>query len=293
MSYMHINNLYKDNTVLMFKQIIASEKVHGTSAHVAYNAETDSLTFFSGWAKHEAFLKVFDPEALLTVFRQNAVEHGVKKIVVYGEAYGGSMQGMSHTYGPNLMFIAFEVCVDDYWMDPMQAERVATRLGFEFVPYRIIDATEEAINAEMFSDSEVAIRRGMGTGHMREGVVLRPLVELQLQNGGRLIVKHKRPEFAERESTPKISDPEKQKILEDAQAIADEWVNAVRLEHVLDAFPDVQMADMNKVIHAMIEDVEREAEGEIVTGKEVRSAIGKKTAKLLKSRIVGGTFGKD
>ncbi len=34
----------------------------------------------------------------------------------------------------------------------------------------------------------------------------------------------------------------------------------------------------------MIEDVEREAEDEILVSKEVRKAIGKKTVKLLKER---------
>ena len=129
----------------------------------------------------------------------------------------------------------------------------------------------------------------MGTGHMREGIVLRPLVELIHPNGGRIISKHKRPEFAERANTPSINDPEKQKVLEDAKAVAEEWINAVRLQHVLDAIgiADPQMEDAQKIIKGMIEDVYREAAGEIIESKDVSRAIGKQTMKELKSLLMG------
>jgi len=291
MGYMHISNLYKSNEILLFKQCYAMEKIHGTSAHVSYDPKTDTLTYFSGGAKHESFLGCFDHEALLEAFRKNAQEFSnTAKVTIYGEAYGGSMQGMGHTYGPNLKFIAFEVKIEDDWLDVPRAERFALKMGQEFVYYEIINTTEDEINAAMMADSVQAVRNGMGPGHPREGVVLRPLIELQHPNGGRIMCKHKRPEFAEREHTPKIADPEKQKALEDAQEIADEWVVPMRLQHVLDAFPEVTMADTNKVIAAMIEDVEREAEGEIVPSKEVRKAIGKKTVKLLKDFLAGKAF---
>lgn len=290
MSYRHIENLYKNKDILLFRQAVASEKVHGTSAHVKYSAELDKMTFFSGGATHSQFLEFFNQEELLEKFRLNATEHNVNEIVVYGEAYGGKLQGMSKTYGPELRFIAFEVQIDGVWVNPIQADSISTKLGFEFVPYNIIETTEEAIEAEKNKDSEVAIRRGMGAGHMREGIVLRPLEELQFQNGGRIICKHKRPEFAEREHAPKPFDEDKQKVLDNAKEIAKEWVTHMRLTHVLDAFPNVSMADTNKVILAMVEDVEREAEGEIVSSKEVRTAIGKKTAKLLKEYLANNTF---
>ena len=272
----------------MFKQCIALEKIHGTSAHVSYHPVDDKLFFFAGGAKHDEFLKCFDQEALISAFRQNAQEFSnTADIIIFGEAYGGSMQGMEATYGPVLKFVAFEVKIGDNWLDVQRAESFARKMGLDFVPYEIIPATEEAINQEMMRDSVQAVKVGMGEGHMREGIVLRPLIELIHPNGGRIISKHKRPEFAERTHTPKIIDPEQMQLLEDAKAIADEWVTPMRLIHVLAAFPDVQLDDMNKVIKAMIEDVEREAEGEIVSSKEARKAIGKKTAKLLKDRLQG------
>ena len=148
----------------------------------------------------------------------------------------------------------------------------------------------------MMSDSVVAVRNGMGTGKMREGVVLRPIAELIYPNGGRVICKHKRPEFAEREHTPRFADPEQLKVLESAKEIADEWTTKMRLDHVLDKLqantnphdPDNEprMEDMNKIIKAMVEDILIEAKGEIVESKELRKQIGTKTVKLFKEHLM-------
>lgn len=276
----------------MFKQCYACEKIHGTSANVRYNAETKELKFFSGGAKHEQFLALFDQEKLKAVFEQNYLEHPTtKSITVYGEAYGGKLQGMSATYGKDLKFVAFEVLInEDQWLGVPQADRLATSLGFEFVHYELIDTTEEAINAAIMADSVQAVRNGLGPGHMREGVVLHPPIEVTINGEGRIICKHKRPEFAEREHTPKFSDPDEIKALEDAKAISEEWVTVMRLQHVLDAFPEPKMEDATKIIKAMLEDVSREASGEIIESKAARKEIGKRTMKLFKQLLTAGTF---
>lgn len=292
--YRHIENLYKNKMILMFKECYALEKIHGTSAHVSYNHAENKLHFFSGGSKYENFLVLFDHDALLKAFADNSAEHPMtEKITVYGEAYGGKLQGMSKTYGPNLKFIAFEVLVNDrVWLSVPQAEKLAVKLGFEFVHYDRIETTEDAINSVTFADSVQAVRNGMGTGLMREGVVLRPIVELTDFNGGIIRVKHKRPEFAEREHTPKFTDPEQIKALEAANDIAEEWVTPMRLRHVLDAFQDPEMKDMEKIISAMTEDVTREGADEIVESKDMRKAIGKRTVKLFKEYLANGTFQK-
>ena len=290
MGYLHIANLYKDKTILMFRQCYALCKIHGTSSHIAYRRDENKLSFFSGGSNSNEFLKLFDQETLLHRFQENAVNHpNANKVTIYGEACGGKLQGMKATYGPNLKFVAFDVNVDGIWFNVPQAETFVLDMGLEFVHYRLIDTTQEAIDAEMMADSVQAVRNGMGTGHMREGIVLRPIQEFvhQGENGGRIICKHKRPEFAEREHTPHIGlEPEKLMVLSEAKAVSDEWVTAMRLVHILDAFPNAQMEDVNKIIAAMKADVEREAEGEIVMSKEVGKAIGKKTVELFKAHLM-------
>jgi hypothetical protein len=258
--------------------------VHGTSAHIQWS--NDKLSFYSGGETHDNFVALFDQDKLTEYFGFKYEYTDV--IRVYGEAYGGKQQGMSKTYGPRLHFIVFDVNINGVWLDVPKAEEYALSMGLEFVPYEFIDSTEENINRERDRDSTVAIRRGMGDGHIREGVVLRPPFEVRMNNGERCMAKHKRDEFREHK-TPRLLDADKQKLLDDAEAVADEWCVPMRLEHVIGALTkdgvEPTMEDVPKVINQMIEDIYVEAKGEIVESKEVRKAIGTRTVKLFKQRL--------
>lgn len=278
MSYMHIDNLYRSQNILLFRECYALEKVHGTSAHVAWVGD---LRFFSGGESHERFKALFDQDALRAAFEA----FGHADVIVYGEAYGGKQQGMSGTYGPALRFIAFEVCIGGKFLAVPQADQVVTALGLEFVPYEKGPTDLAWLDSQRDRDSIVAERRGI-LGKRREGVVLRPLIEVALNNESRVIAKHKRDEFAERATPQKVVDPATLAVLAGAQAIAEEWVTEMRLSHVLDKIPGPHgMEHTPVVIRAMVEDVEREAAGEIVVSKEARGAIGKRAASLFHARI--------
>lgn len=278
MSYRHIDNLYKDQRIFLFVECWATEKIHGTSAHLAW--KDGALHLFSGGVDALSFAALFDKKAVADKFR--ALGHD--PITIYGEAYGGSCMRMSATYGKALKFVAFEVLIGESWLDVPNAADVAAKMGLEFVHYERIPTTLEAINAQRDADSVQAVRNGMGPGHMREGVVLRPIFE-SVVRGHRVVCKHKRDEFGETR-TPREVDPEKLRVLEMADAIANEWVTPMRLAHVLDKLPEARgIESTGAVIKAMIEDVQREASGEIVDSKAAQRAIGAAAAKLYKQHI--------
>src|SRR4030067_2524627 len=275
MGYLHINNLYKDQNILLFKECYSLEKIHGTSAHIKWSSAQKQIFFFSGGEKHEKFVNLFDQEALLNKFTELFSD---RDITIYGEAYGGKCQGMSHTYGKEFKFIAFDVEIYDRWRNVLKAEQICKDFGIELVDYVKIPTDLYTLNAEMNKDSAQAIRNGVGPGRPREGVVLRPLEEMILNNGARVISKHKREEFRETKSTRDV-DPEKLKILSEASEIAEEWETEIRLSHILDKMSqDTNVESTSKVIAAMLEDIYREAKGEIVESKDVSRAIGQKTA---------------
>jgi len=278
MAYQHIENLYKMQDVLLFRECYALEKIHGTSAHIGWHG---GLKFSSGGEKHKNFVALFDAEQLDAKF----TELGQEKVVVYGEAYGGKCQGMRETYGDQLRFVAFEVKIGDSWLSVPQAEDVARSLGFDFVHYARIPTDLSAIDAERDADSVQAVKNGMGEGKMREGIVLRPVIEVTKNNGSRIIAKHKRPEFSETKA-PRELDPDRLKVLSDASAVAEEWVTDMRLTHVLDKIENPCMEKMRDIISAMFEDVKREGEGEIEWSQEVHKAIGTRTAQLTKQRLM-------
>lgn len=280
MGYMHIDNLYKYQEVLLFKRVYVLEKIHGTSANVSYKEGT--VRFFSGGAKHDQFI---------TIFNHQKIEEGFKKleyedVTVYGEAYGGSMQKMSDVYGDKLRFIAFDVKVGENWLNVPDAEQVAKILGLEFVWYTEADCNLGELDKYRDQHSIQAIRNGLGEGKIGEGIIIRPLIELTNKKGKRIIAKHKRDDFRETKSPRPVVDPNKLQVLLDAEKIADEWVTDMRLNHVLDKIEQPHVIEKTPfVIKAMFMDIAREGEGEIVITDAARASIGRRTASMFKAYL--------
>ena len=279
MGYLHIDNLYKNTEILNFKECYAMEKIHGTSAHISW--KENKVSFFSGGESHSKFLTLFDEDKLTTTFEE-LFEFDV---ILFGEAYGGKQQGMSETYGKELKFIVFDVKVGDFWLDVLNAKNVADKLGLDFVDFVKCATDIEKLDFERDRPSTQAKLNGIKEDRLREGVVLRPLIELKKNNGDRIIVKHKHEKFLETRTKREVN-PERLIVLEEAEDIAKEWVTPMRLNHVLDKLgnPD-EITAIGDVIKEMIKDVFREAEREIVESKEASKSIGKLTAKMYKSRI--------
>lgn len=290
MGYRHIDNLYKNQTILAFRECYALEKIHGTSANVRWR--DGRVWFSSGGEKHERFALLFDEPALAACF----TEIGHPEVTVYGEAYGGKQQGQSKRYGPELRFVAFEVQVGESWLSVPNAADVVAKLGLEFVHYVQVPTDLATLDAERDAPSEQAKRNGVVEPQTREGVVLRPLTECLDHRGERILAKHKRDDERETKTPRAVVDPGKQALLYQAHSIAEEWVTPTRLEHVLDKLrvdgAAVEIERMRDVIAAMVEDVEREGAGEIVPSREARSAIGKKTAELFKAQLQSALHGR-
>lgn len=320
MAYLKIPNLYKSDRILAFKSIFALEKVHGTSAHVRYKkyhserAESapedaahpvpvpgtvDGITFFSGGAKHEDFVKLFgtiehvsdmlsdEKLPILGKFREVFAADPEVDVTVYGEAYGGKMQGMRDTYGPDLQFIAFEVKINGHWLAVPQATAVVQSLGLEFVPWKMIEADRVMIDAERDAESLVAIRRGMGRDKKREGVVLRPPFEVTLNDGSRVIAKHKAVEFSEIKDV-KVPKPEEAEAQAYATAIVDKYCTDMRFIHVYGKFglekpPIVEYT--GEFIRAFTDDLVVECGDEITWTREVKRAVGAWAAAAYKKQV--------
>jgi hypothetical protein len=235
---------------------------------------------------------LFDETELTKKFQEKFLEN--QKVTVYGEAYGGKMQGMSATYGKELRFISFEIKIDENWLSVPQAAECTASLGFEFVDWVETPTSMLALNFERDKPSVQAVRNGILEPKPREGIVLRPPFECTLNNGRRVIAKHKNELFSERKA-PKELDPDKLAKMNEADKIANEYVTSMRLNHVIDRLisvrddKEVSIKDTGAIIALMIEDVTREAErpalDEIFDSPVVRKAIGSAAAKLFKKSL--------
>lgn len=289
----HMDNLYRnpDALTLPEQECYAMEKLDGTSAHIGW--KSPHIHYFSGGSKYETFKSIFDEASLVRGFEMLfKPEDSVK---IYGEAYGAKIQGFAHRYGDQLRFCAFEVQVNGVWLSVPEAQKIVEYLGLEFVHYVRIPCTVEALNAERDKPSVQAERNGMGVQDS-EGIIIRPLTERFREDGTRCIWKHKRERCREMK-TPRSLDPDKNKVLEDAKAIAEEWVVPERLRHVMDsvavklekAVENLQIENTKDIIEAMVLDIVTEGKGEFVDTKEARQAMGRRAARLfhehLKERI--------
>lgn len=285
MGYAHIANLYADQTILLQSECYALEKIHGTSAHVAYTPEGNQLHFHSG-----------EQQSNFEAFFTDRLDH-LKKTFdwlncpfkIHGECYGGKIQRNAWRYGDKLRFTAFDVCQNGEWLTIPDAAYICSLLDVEFVHYVRIETKLGLIDAERDATSEQAIRNGVTTRDgefiRREGVVLRPIKEKPDHRGNRICAKHKRAEERETKTIREVN-PDKAALIVGARAVAEEYVTATRLEHVLQKLPDVvDMTSTRAVISAMLEDVHREGAGEFEPSNQVNAEIGKRTAQLLKQRF--------
>ncbi len=292
MGYLHIDNLYKNQEILMFKECYAMEKIHGTSTHIGWtnhgiSEHQSELKFFSGGCNHEHFKGLFDIERLTEKFK----EIDIPNVTIYGEGYGGKQQGMRTLYGENLKFVAFDVKIGDTWLNVYDAEKFVESFNLEFVWYIRCSTDLEVLDYWRDQTSAQALRNGMGirppNERIGEGIVLRPLIELARNDGKRIIVKHKGAAFNETKKTRKVNLTDaKLKVLAQAKDICVEWVTENRLSNILSHIPEpLDLPMIPKLITLMIEDVLREGEGEIVESKQLKQAISKETALMIKRRV--------
>jgi len=286
MGYMSIDNLYKDQRVLLFKEVWATEKIHGTSAWITYKGEEtpQKLQYHSGGAKFESFTSLFDEQKLLNKMIEI---FGNKTVKIHGEHYGGKIQKMRTTYGEKNAFVVFDIRVGDSWLSFDKVQQLGKTLELDVVDGIIVPATVEALDIERDKPSVQAKKNSIDEDKIREGIVIRPLVEMCDNSGKRIIAKHKGESFMETK-TPRDVSPEKLKMLEDAELIADEWVTPMRLTHVLDKLELSMTTDITKmrdVIAGMIADVEKESTDEAIINQDAKKYIGKKTAQLFKEHL--------
>jgi len=112
------------------------------------------------------------------------------EVCLYGEGYGAGIQ-KGGSYGPNQDFVLFDVRVGNTWLSRENVEDVAQKMGLSVVPIVKVGTLHEGINL---------VKKGLKSqwgDFICEGIVARPVVELQTKRGDRVIVKIKTVDFKE------------------------------------------------------------------------------------------------
>jgi hypothetical protein len=283
-----------DDVIELYEEAIryvyALEKIHGSSSFIEY--KNGKINYHAGCLSSLEFSRLFNESNLQEVIRSKQLS----SFRIHGEVYGGSIQGQKDRYGDKIRFVAFEVRlfppnVTPYWLSVPEAEKFARLFDFDFVPYKKIAFERKRLIEARDEPSVQAHRNGIMTPQLREGNVIRPLVELVDGKGKRLIWKDTAIAFKEQLHHRRIEyDPEKQLSEKErqkcAQLIVEKYVLPIRFAHVIDhvlekrEMKKLTYQDLKDVLNEMVIDVRKDADkqDQIDWNSYVEKEMKRKTA---------------
>ncbi|MEE9573467.1 MAG: RNA ligase family protein [Candidatus Neomarinimicrobiota bacterium] len=110
-------------------------------------------------------------------------------LCLYGETYGAKTTQGSGNYRPDQGFVLFDIKIGNWWLQRMNVESIATQLNLDIVP--IIGT---GTISEMIEKTQQRFNSTWGN-FQAEGIVARPIIELQTRGGKRIITKIKCKDF--------------------------------------------------------------------------------------------------
>lgn len=167
-----------------------TEKIDGTNIRIYWDGH--KVSFFGRTDRAQIpveltnrLIKLFGGEINEQLFEQ---KFGETEVILFGEGYGERIQnGGSYRKGQD--FILFDVMIADNYQPRESVEDIAKYFGIDIVPIILEGTLQEAVN---YVKSKPKSSIGIADS---EGVVGRPVIELQDRCGKRIIVKIKVRDF--------------------------------------------------------------------------------------------------
>ena len=163
-----------------------TEKIDGTNIRLYKNGDikgrTDNAQIHPGLYEH-----------LLSVSARLVAADLPEDTVLYGEGYGAKIQSGGHYITDGQSFALFDVMISGNIQPRESVDDIARTIGVKAAPvlgyYPLVEWVE-LIQLRRFAESF------LHSGARNEGVVLRPIIELQDRTGRRIITKLKFKDFA-------------------------------------------------------------------------------------------------
>jgi len=173
-----------------------TEKIDGTNIRVIWDGSSISFRGRTNRAEIPSFLletlnRMFTSEGYDRFYDAFDIDANSEQFVcLYGEGYGKGIQKVGKSYkSDGTDFVLFDVMINGVWLDWDDVEDAAFKLEIPVVPRVAYGTLHDAIDLA---------RDGFNSGKgdfMAEGLVMRPLVELQTKMGKRIITKVKCRDF--------------------------------------------------------------------------------------------------
>ena len=190
--YTEIENLRNFPEVLEEgEQVVVTEKLHGTNCRIGL-IEGEWMAGSMGLRRKRPADEAMASSTYWFPFALPAVKalveaEGVqyRQFILFGEVYGSKIQDLHYGCKGTLGFRAFDILADGKYMDTEDFIALCSQYGVETVPILYRGA---------FSLPQIrALSEGsttLGESHIREGVVVKPLVERVDPKVGRVALKY-------------------------------------------------------------------------------------------------------
>lgn len=167
-----------------------TEKIDGTNIRIYWDGH--KVSFFGRTDKAQIpaeltnrLIELFGGETNEQLFEQ---KFGETEVILFGEGYGEKIQN-GGLYRKGQDFILFDVMIADNYQSRESVEDIAKYFGIDIVAIILEGTLQEAVN---YVKSKPKSSIGIADS---EGVVGRPVIELQDRCGKRIIVKIKVRDF--------------------------------------------------------------------------------------------------
>ena len=191
-----MEGIYRNETVKFLSQCQWgwTEKVDGTNVRIRWDGHKVEFGGRTDKAQIPAPLvnklnEYFGGEENAQLFEQT---FGDREVIIFGEGYGAKIQsGGDYTDGQSVDFIMFDLLIGENYQPRNSVFECAKTFGVKTVPAVGCGTLEEAVE---FVKSHPMSTLG-NKKHEMEGIVCRPLVELNDRCHNRVIVKIKWEDF--------------------------------------------------------------------------------------------------
>lgn len=185
---------YRSNVVEYLKDLDweFTEKIDGTNIRIYWDGH--KVSYYGRTEKAQIPSQLMN--RLIELFGGNTNEEmfeqtfGETPALLIGEGYGAKIQS-GGDYRDDNDFILFDVCVNGKYIDRENVKQIANTFNIDSVPVVMVGKLQEGID---YVKTQPMSKIGKAK---MEGLVARPLVELNDKRGNRIIVKIKCCDFKE------------------------------------------------------------------------------------------------
>jgi len=160
-------------------------RVHWDGSAVSFGGRTDNAVIQAPLLK--ALQEQFDTPDMFNLLTS---VFGEKSTTLYGEGCGSSIQKGGARYGDKCRFVMFDVMCNGFFLEMDNVLNIAKQLNVQAVPI---------VGSGSLWDADSQAKYGIASTYgdfKAEGLVIRPIVDLQDRRGRRIIAKIKTRDYA-------------------------------------------------------------------------------------------------